>query len=168
MFFPKFVYVTKNTPFFPILHVFASLNNVRAYSAWSWKTALITWIFGRAWYPLWHSSGPPRIPIPLLPPHFGVWLRPRVFAFVKHNFDTDFITILFDDCKQGSLHTNSFSFTNNFPLSCPETSAYEATSIPKSRIKHSYTGLKVCQRSFANRTNWSNMRAKQSGDWKDP
>ena len=59
MFFPKFVYMTKNTPFFPIFHVFAPLNDVRAYSAWSWKTTLITWIFGRAWYPPWHSSGPP-------------------------------------------------------------------------------------------------------------
>ena len=58
--FPKFVYMTKNTSFFPILHVFAPLNDVRAYSAWSWKTTLITWIFGRAWYPPWHSSGPPR------------------------------------------------------------------------------------------------------------
>ena len=35
MFFPKFVYMTKNTPFFPILHVFAPLNDVRAYSALS-------------------------------------------------------------------------------------------------------------------------------------
>ena len=59
MSFPKFVYMTKNTPFFPILHVFAPLNDVWAYSAWSWKTTLITWIFGRAWYPPWHSSGPP-------------------------------------------------------------------------------------------------------------
>ena len=49
----------KTHPFFPILHVFAPLNDVRAYSAWSWKTTLITWIFGRAWYPPWHSSGPP-------------------------------------------------------------------------------------------------------------
>ena len=31
MSFPKFVNMTKNTPFFPILHVFASLNDVRAY-----------------------------------------------------------------------------------------------------------------------------------------
>ena len=59
MSFPKFDYMTKNTPFFPILHVFAPLNDVRAYSAWSWKTTLITWIFGRAWYPPWHSSAPP-------------------------------------------------------------------------------------------------------------
>ena len=59
MFFPKFVYMTKNTPFFPILHVFAPLNDVRAYSAWSCKITLIMWIFGRAWYPPWHSSGPP-------------------------------------------------------------------------------------------------------------
>ena len=44
--------------FFPILHVFAPLSDVREYSAWSWKTTLITWIFGRAWYPPWHSSGP--------------------------------------------------------------------------------------------------------------
>ena len=40
--------------FFPILHVFAPLNDVRAYIAWSWKTTLITWIFGRALYPLDH------------------------------------------------------------------------------------------------------------------
>ena len=33
MSFPKFVYMTKNTPFFPILHVSAPLNDVRAYSA---------------------------------------------------------------------------------------------------------------------------------------
>ena len=59
MSFSKYVYMTKNTPFFPILHVFAPLNAVRAYSGWSWKTTLITWIFGRAWYPPWHSSGPP-------------------------------------------------------------------------------------------------------------
>ena len=58
MFFPKFVYMTKNTPFFPILHVVAPLNDVGAYSAWSWKITLITWIFGWAWYPPWHSSGP--------------------------------------------------------------------------------------------------------------
>ena len=38
MFFPEFVYMTKKTPFFPILYVFAPLNDVRAYSAWSWKT----------------------------------------------------------------------------------------------------------------------------------
>ena len=51
----------KTHPFFPILHVFAPLNDVRAYSAWSWKTTLITWIFGRAWYPPRHSSGPPGV-----------------------------------------------------------------------------------------------------------
>ena len=50
----------KTHPFLPILHVFAPLNDVRTYSAWSWKTTLITWIFGRAWYPPWHSSAPPR------------------------------------------------------------------------------------------------------------
>ena len=40
MSFPKFVYMTKNTPYVPILHVFAPLNDVRAYSASSWKTTL--------------------------------------------------------------------------------------------------------------------------------
>ena len=53
------LYDQKTHLFFPILHVFAPLNDVRAYSAWSWKTTLITWIFGRAWYPPWHSNGPP-------------------------------------------------------------------------------------------------------------
>ena len=37
--------MTKNTPFFPILHVFEPLNDVLAYIAWSWKTTLITWFF---------------------------------------------------------------------------------------------------------------------------
>ena len=41
----KFVNMTKNTPFFPILHVFAPVNDVRLYIAWSWNTTLITWIF---------------------------------------------------------------------------------------------------------------------------
>ena len=53
------IIMTKNTPFFPILHVFAPLNDVRAYSAWFWKTTLITWIFGRAWYPLDIRVPPP-------------------------------------------------------------------------------------------------------------
>ena len=35
----------KAHPFFPILHVLAPLNDVRAYIAWSWKTTLITWFF---------------------------------------------------------------------------------------------------------------------------
>ena len=70
--FQNFFYMTKNTPFFPILHVFAPLNDVRAYSAWSWKTTLITWIFGRAWYPPWHSSDP----------------RPFVIIFPIHAYET--------------------------------------------------------------------------------
>ena len=61
MTFPKFVYVTKNTPLFPILHVFAPLNDVRAYIAWSWKTTLITRIFWRAWYPPWYLSARPGV-----------------------------------------------------------------------------------------------------------
>ena len=65
MSFPKCVYMTKNTPFFPILHVFAPLNDVHAYIAWSWKTTLIMWIFGRAWYPLDIQVPPPgKVTIP--------------------------------------------------------------------------------------------------------
>ena len=45
MSFPKFVNVTKNIPYFPILHAFAPLNDVRTYIAWSWKTTLIMRIF---------------------------------------------------------------------------------------------------------------------------
>ena len=76
MSFSKYVYMTKNTPFFPILHVFAPLNAVRAYSGWSWKTTLITWIFGRAWYPPWHSSGPPRMYYNVVH-HLGFWNSER-------------------------------------------------------------------------------------------
>ena len=43
--FQNFVSKTKNTPSFPILHVFALLNDVHVNTAWSWKTTLITWIF---------------------------------------------------------------------------------------------------------------------------
>ena len=63
MSFPKFVNMTKNTLFFPILQVFAPLNNVRAYIAWSWKTTLITWIFFRGWYPTSNTSTPPPPPV---------------------------------------------------------------------------------------------------------
>ena len=35
----------KTHPFFPILHIFAPLNDVRMYIVWSLKTTLITWIF---------------------------------------------------------------------------------------------------------------------------
>ena len=59
MSFPKCVTMTKNTHFFPILHVFAPLNNVRAYIAWSWKTTLIMWFFLRGWYPTSNTSAPP-------------------------------------------------------------------------------------------------------------
>ena len=57
--FPKLVNMTKNTPFFPILHVFAPLNDVRAYIALSWKTTLIMWIFLRGWYPTSDTSETP-------------------------------------------------------------------------------------------------------------
>ena len=56
--FPKFVNMTKNIPFFPILHVFAPLNDVHAYIAWSWKTTLIMWIFLWGWYPTSNTSAP--------------------------------------------------------------------------------------------------------------
>ena len=59
MSFPKCVTMTKNTPFFQILHIFAPLNNVRAYIAWSWKTTLIMWLFLRAWYPTSDTSALP-------------------------------------------------------------------------------------------------------------
>ena len=49
----------KTHPFFASLHVFAPLNDVRAYIAWSWKTTLITWIFLRGWYPTSNTSAPP-------------------------------------------------------------------------------------------------------------
>ena len=62
MSFPKLVYMAKNTPFFPILHVFAPLNDVRAYTALSWKTTLITWIFLRGWYSTSNTGGPPGVP----------------------------------------------------------------------------------------------------------
>ena len=61
MSFPKLVNMAKNTPFFPILHVFVPLNDVRAYIALSWKTTLITWIFLRGWYPTSNTSGPPGV-----------------------------------------------------------------------------------------------------------
>ena len=58
MSFQKFITMTKNTPFLPILHVFAHLNDVRVYIAWSWKTTLITWIFLRGWYPTSNTNDP--------------------------------------------------------------------------------------------------------------
>ena len=51
--------MTKNTLFFPLLHVFASLNDVHTFIAWSWKTTRITWIFVRGWYPTSYTSAPP-------------------------------------------------------------------------------------------------------------
>ena len=43
--FQNFSIWLKTHPFFPILHVFALLNDIRAYIAWSWKTTLITFFF---------------------------------------------------------------------------------------------------------------------------
>ena len=45
-FFPKFMTITKNTPFFfPNFGCFCTLNDVCAYFAWSWNTAIIMWFF---------------------------------------------------------------------------------------------------------------------------
>ena len=44
MSFPKFVYMTQNTPFFPILHVFAPLNPGGATQVWfGWGRTSETW-----------------------------------------------------------------------------------------------------------------------------
>ena len=43
--FQNLLLLPKTHPFFPILHVFAHLNDVRRYISWSWKTTLITWFF---------------------------------------------------------------------------------------------------------------------------
>ena len=54
----------KNTPFFPICARFCNpkhVNNVRAYTARSWKAILITWFFFpflRGWYPTSNTSDP--------------------------------------------------------------------------------------------------------------
>ena len=57
-------YDQKHTRFTPILQVFAPLNDVRAYIAWSWKTILTTWrfFFPRGWHPTSNTSAsPPRV-----------------------------------------------------------------------------------------------------------
>ena len=83
MFFPKCVYITKNTPFFPILHVFAPLNDVCAYSDWSWKTTLITWIDIRV-------PPPPRIFN-----KFGLELLPEPLVHLKCFFFCLFCFLFF-------------------------------------------------------------------------
>ena len=94
MFFSKIcLYDQKHTLFFPILHVFAPLNDVRTYSAWSWKTTLITWIFGRAWYPPWHSSGPPGMCSPYIYVHNSCHSRSR-----KVNISLTLAYLLFALC----------------------------------------------------------------------
>ena len=55
--------MAKNTPFFPILPVFASLNDVRAYIALSWKTTLIMWFFYEDDIQLQIQVGPPGGPV---------------------------------------------------------------------------------------------------------
>ena len=62
MFFPKFVYMAKNTPFFPILHIFVPLNDVRVLCL-VLKNNPIYVNFWTSLIPPWHSSAPPR-PLP--------------------------------------------------------------------------------------------------------
>ena len=57
LFFPKFMTITKTHLFFPMLDVFAPLNDVHT---WSWKTALITCFLLQWWYLPWNTSPPPR------------------------------------------------------------------------------------------------------------
>ena len=57
--FPNLSIWPKTHPFFQFCTFLHPLNDVCAYIAWSWKTTLITWIFGQAWYPPWHSSSHP-------------------------------------------------------------------------------------------------------------
>ena len=61
---------------------FAPLNDVRTYSAWSWKTTLITWVFGRAWYPLWYDCPPGLRPLVMLVHHGhdGTRFMPGIYA----------------------------------------------------------------------------------------
>ena len=73
----KIVNMTKNTPFFPFLHVFAPLNDVSEYIAWSWKTTLITWFFLRGWYPTLNTSALPpgfQYSLPMLSCQIVEWL----------------------------------------------------------------------------------------------
>ena len=80
MSFPKFVNMTKNTPpVFPILHVFAPLNDVHVYFAWSWKTTLITWFFLPGWYPTSNTSGPPG---------FFVYRKPQAVEILAKQWKT--------------------------------------------------------------------------------
>ena len=78
MFFPKFVYMTKNTPFFPNFGRFsAPLNDALAYSAWSWKTTLITWIFWTSLIPPLTFECPPPGHQQTITPLTTFW-RPKV------------------------------------------------------------------------------------------
>ena len=92
MSFPKLVNMAKTTPFFPILHVFAPLNDVRAYIALSWKTTLIAWIFLRGWYPTWNISGPPPPGSPGLFPYALLqWYVCDYFLHLEINHDATWL-----------------------------------------------------------------------------
>ena len=77
--FQNLSYMSKNIPFIPILHVFAPLNDVRAYIAWSWKnnpnyvnffTRMIS-NFKNKWPPraLCPPDPPVATPLPILTVH---------------------------------------------------------------------------------------------------
>ena len=74
----------KTHPFFQFCMFLHPRNDVRAYVACSWKTTLITWIFGRAWYPPWHSNGPQK----KISKHMHIYLYfPCVLALHYRNIE---------------------------------------------------------------------------------
>ena len=136
MSFPKYVTMTKYTPFFPILSVFAPLNDVRAYIAWSCKTSLITWIFLREWYPTSNTSRPPpRLNIVYhsekIPRH-NQRKRSSIFCYLHDEYVTEYewrcltiqliiiyhIVILFLLKEIILWHLNIFFFCATFQKTC--------------------------------------------------
>ena len=86
----KFVNMTKNTPLFPFFHVFAPLNNVRGYIAWSWKTTLISDFFYEDDIQLQIQVPPPPPPGPscnMFQIGMVWWHHSEKCAFLKHVSD---------------------------------------------------------------------------------
>ena len=96
MFFPKFVYMTKNTPFFSNFARFCTPKRCTRVQCLVLKTTLITWIFGRAWYPLdirvaprgCHVCRAVKIPIfgtavTWWPQNWWLSLNERLFVFLS-------------------------------------------------------------------------------------
>ena len=65
--------MAKNTPFFPILHVFAPLNDVRAYIAFPGKTTLLHDFFYEDDIQLQIQVPPPRYSLPLEENKFSMY-----------------------------------------------------------------------------------------------